>query len=120
MIYWRSVMAKKLIVSAAERIITLLVEQGWQEDGATRTEHVRIGTSRSPVYGGIGGEARTFGGRQRFRKPDSDLYVTVGRNSVCFYHKRDGQAIGFRSYSTGKDFDAITQASTVRSTDEMP
>jgi len=64
-------------------VIALLIAHGWQEDGTTREETVRIPTMRSPVFGGVGGELRTFGGRQRLRK--GDRRVTVGPRTVCFY-----------------------------------
>ena len=66
-------------------VIALLIAYGWQEDGATREETVRIPTIRSPVFGGVGGELRTFGGRARLRK--GDRFVTVGPRLVCFYRR---------------------------------
>ena len=107
-------------LNAANRVATLLAESGWQPFGETKSEQVRIGTSKVPVYGGIGGEVRTFGGRQRYRKGETDLFVTLGRNSVCFYHRQDGKAIGFRTYATGREIDYITEAVTKAATSDMP
>jgi hypothetical protein len=54
--------------SNQERAIALLVAAGWVPAGQTQSETVRVPTSRSPVFGGIGGELHTFGGRPRFEK----------------------------------------------------
>jgi len=51
----------------------------------TNIERVRIPTMKSPILGGIGGEARTFGGRQRYTKLGTDLRVTVGPRTVNVY-----------------------------------
>lgn len=75
-------------------VYEILLVAGFVADGQTPTEHVRMGTAETPVYGGgkMGGKLVTTGGRQRFHKPDTDLYVTVGRTSVSFYHRRNGSA----------------------------
>lgn len=42
----------------------------------------------------------TAGGRQRFKKPDTAMKVTVGRISVCFYEVLDGEAKNMVTLST--------------------
>jgi len=106
--------------SAADRVVTLLIQNGWESAGVTNVEQVRIGTAKVPVYGGIGGELRRFGGRLRFHRPDTDLFATVGRNSVCFYHRQDREATGFRNYATGREFDYIAEAASKAATSDMP
>lgn len=65
-----------------------LEARGFEPDGHTATQEVRVATSRSPVFGGIGGERRTFGGRARFRIPNTDIRATVGKRSTCLYHAK--------------------------------
>jgi hypothetical protein len=88
-------------------IIRVLTNCGYVEDGATAVQHVRIPTTRSPVFGGIGGEAATFGGRARLKHSNGER-VTVGKISTNFYRwdarsKRTMQFAGYRS----KDIDGI-------------
>lgn len=66
-------------------VVEALLQAGLVPDGATATEEVRVSTSRSPVFGRIGGEVRTFGGRARYQKPGTNLRVTVGPRTVCVY-----------------------------------
>ncbi len=73
--------------SPASQAAAVLLRAGFAEDGHTREETVRVGTSRSPVYGGIGGELRTSGGRARFVLPGTDIRVTVGQRTVCIYRR---------------------------------
>lgn len=42
----------------------------------------------------------TAGGRQRFKKPDTVMKVTVGRISVCFYEVEGGQTKNMITLST--------------------
>lgn len=60
------------------------------------------------------------GGRARFARPESDLRCTVGKRSVSFYHVRDGEAQGFRNYSTSVDLEYIRQAAMAANTESMP
>ena len=71
--------------------IAILLAAGFQPHGETASQTVRIPTVRAPVYGGIGGELATFGGRPRFVKPGTTLRVTVGKVTTCFYDVVDGQ-----------------------------
>ena len=107
-------------LKSALQVIDILTANGWEGDGATPTQSVRLSTARAPVYGGIGGEVRTFGGRERFHKPGTNLFVTVGSRTVSFYHRENGEALGFRTYSTTKDIDYITHASAKNATRDMP
>lgn len=86
-------------------IVKLLHAAGWTDDGHTISEAVRVPTSRSPVFGGMGGELREFGGRRRFAL--RDRRCTIGPRVVCFYRKAaDGQAADFVRLPT-KDLEAI-------------
>lgn len=67
-----------------EAVIAALRAAGFEDDGRTETREVRIPTTRNPVYGGIGGEVATFGGRLRFRHP-AGTRATVGKKSTCVY-----------------------------------
>jgi len=73
-----------------ETILTLL-ELGFQLAGETAEQMVRIPTVRSPVYGGLGGERRTFGGRARYTLPGTDLRATVGPRTTNLYFSRGGK-----------------------------
>lgn len=70
--------------------IDQLLALGFVPAGATREEVVRIPTTRSPVFGGLGGERRTLGGRARYALPDTDLRVTVGPRTTNVYFSRGG------------------------------
>lgn len=80
-----------------EKVIEILTENGWQPDGATKTETVRIPTTEAPLTcgGKGGGKLATFGGRQRFRR--GLWFCTVGPRTVNFY-TRDRQ--GFHQSQT--------------------
>ena len=56
------------------------------------------------MFGGIGGEVRTFGGRIRLAK--GERRVTVGPRTTCFYRMDGRQAVEFDNVPT-KDEDAI-------------
>ena len=73
-----------------DEVITALLVLGFAPAGETVEQIVRIPTTRSPVYGGLGGERRTLGGRARYALPGTDLRVTVGPRTVNVYHSRDG------------------------------
>jgi hypothetical protein len=73
-----------------DEVITTLLDLGFAPAGQTREEIVRIPTMRSPVYGGIGGERRTLGGRARYALPGTDLRVTVGPRTTNVYFSRGG------------------------------
>ena len=72
-------------MSNQEKAIELLEASGWREAGFTATQQVRIPTVRNPIYGGTGGEIRTFGGRAKFEKPGTPYRCTVGKQTVFFY-----------------------------------
>ena len=89
-----------------QRAIQILLQNGWQEAGQTRSETVRVPTSRAPVFGGIGGELRTFGGRPRFEK--GHRRATVGQRTVCFYEYKDKAAHNHQTVPT-KDLARIEE-----------
>lgn len=69
----------------------LLKAAGYLPAGHTELEMVRIPTMKTPVFGGLGGELRTLGGRERYALPNSPKRVTVGKRTVCLYevHQTD-------------------------------
>lgn len=87
-----------------EETVTMLEGRGWVVNGNTPSETVRIPTMRAPVFGGIGGELRTFGGRIRLAK--GDRRVTVGPRTTCFYRMDGKHAVEFDNVKT-RDGDAI-------------
>lgn len=76
-------------------IVTTLLDLGFATAGETAEQHVRIPTMRSPVFGGMGGERRTLGGRARYALPGTDLRVTVGPRTTNVYFSRGGGKIEF-------------------------
>lgn len=87
-------------------VIDMLLANGWKPDGQTQQDLVRIPTTRSPVFGGIGGELKTFGGRKRFAR--GNKRVTVGQRVVCFYTFQDRKCFDFERVST-KDVSRIEE-----------
>lgn len=83
-----------------EEAIAILLILGWKPDGETNRDSVRIPTTRSPIYGGIGGEVRTFGGRKRYALPGTNRKVTVGKITVNFYQVIDKKPTNFRQVKT--------------------
>ena len=71
-----------------DETVVLLLELGFAPAGETAEQVVRIPTQKSPVYGGLGGERRTLGGRARYALPGTDLRVTVGPRTVNVYRSR--------------------------------
>ena len=66
-------------------VVDALARLGFQPHGSTESETVRVPTARAPVFGGLGGELRTFGGRTRFILPDTDIRATVGPRTTFIY-----------------------------------
>lgn len=93
--------------AAAATAGALLEELGWERAGATRVETVKVGTSRSPVFGGAGGELRTLGGRARYRLPGSDQHATVGPVTTYFYLYRRGAEPSDGKATRTKDLEAV-------------
>lgn len=96
-------------ISAKEKVIEMLFDNGWSAGGHTQTETVRIPTVKSPLFGKGGGELATFGGRPRFLLPDSDWRVTVGKITTFFYvidgsQKHDIHNRKIISYSQSRSF----------------
>lgn len=88
------------------QVIALLQDHGFQDDGRTQEESVRVSTRASPVLGKTGGELATFGGRQRFAHP-SGWKVTVGKRTVCVY--RPDQSVPAENIAT-REIEALHQA----------
>ncbi len=75
----------------AQRVVDLLLANGWEADGRTPTETFRTGSASNPIYGGMGGKLCTVGGRIRFKKPDTFMKATIGKLTSCFYEVENGQ-----------------------------
>lgn len=88
-----------------DEVIATLLELGFAPAGETTEQIVRIPTMRSPVYGGLGGERRTLGGRARYTLPGTDLRVTVGSRTTNVYFSRAGK-IEFVLNERTKELDA--------------
>ena len=74
-------------------VVEALKAFGFVAAGSTREEVVRVGTARSSVLGGIGGERRTFGGRARFALPGTDTKATVGSRTIYLYCHAPGRPL---------------------------
>lgn len=74
-------------------VVGVLEAIGFVAAGATSEEVVRVGTVRSPVLGGTGGERRTFGGRARFALPGTDARATVGARTTYLYRHAPGRLL---------------------------
>jgi hypothetical protein len=96
-----------LAVKPQEAAIELLRSKGWEDAGRTASETVRIPTMKAPVFGGIGGEVRTFGGRLRLVKGEIRR-VTVGPRTVNFYEMGPDGRANFHQAKT-KDLEKIGQ-----------
>ena len=83
----------KLGERAMAAVIDELLDAGFEPDGQTREEIVRVPTANSPVLGRSGGELAKFGGRQRFSHRSTSVKVTVGARTVCFYRSEPGQGL---------------------------
>jgi hypothetical protein len=77
-----------------------LLDAGFEPDGLTREQTVRIPTRNSPLFGKLGGELAQFGGRRRFRLPDSTVKATVGARTTALYHSEGGGLSGVRGIAT--------------------
>lgn len=94
------------MTDATGEVETLLTAHGFAADGFTDSQTVRIPTVRAPVFGGIGGELATFGGRKRFAR--NGLKVTVGKRTTYFYRVENKQLDpNFGKRFNTSDVDAI-------------
>jgi hypothetical protein len=95
--------------AAMAAAIDVLQAAGFAQDGATRTEAVRIPTKRSPVYGRSGGELVKLGGRMRFSQAGTSVKATVGKRTVAIY-RMDGRGldgvVGIATFDTS-DLDRL-------------
>lgn len=70
---------------AVEEVLKRLSAAGLVEDGSTRTEHARVPTKDSPVFGQSGGQLATFGGRMCLAKEGTRIKATVGERTTAIY-----------------------------------
>lgn len=70
---------------AMVKAVEALMKAGFEPNGHTRMEHVRVPTAKTPVYGKSGGKPVTLGGRMRLAKPGTDLKATVGLRTTVIY-----------------------------------
>lgn len=91
----------------------VLSAAGFVPDGATREETVRVPTRKSPVFGGVGGELKTLGGRTRFKLPGTDFRATVGPRTVSVYRVERGEATSFSNFAA-KEFTAADLAAATK------
>jgi hypothetical protein len=73
--------------------IQSLLDAGFEPDGTTREETVRIPTRNSPLFGSSGGELAKLGGRQRFAIPGTTYKATVGKRTTAVY-RTEGEGLG--------------------------
>lgn len=92
--------------------IQILKEAGFEPDGQTKVEQVRIPTKDSPVFGQSGGELATLGGRHRFAKPETDIKATVGLRTTALYRSAGTGLSGVKGIASmdTKDQTALRQA----------
>ena len=95
-----------------DEAITALLKLGFAPAGETAAQIVRITTTRSPIYGGLGGERRAISARARYALPGTDLRVTIGPRTVNVYFSRAGKTEFVLNKST-KQLDAKTLGDTV-------
>lgn len=91
--------------------IDVLQAAGFAQDGATRTEVLRIPTKRSPVYGRSGGELVKLGGRMRFSQAGTSVKATVGKRTVAIYRMEGsglGGVVGIATFDTS-DLDRLKE-----------
>lgn len=106
--------AKK--VSKAEiamgEVIQALLDNGFDPDGHTQEQIVRVPTRKSPLFGKSGGELAKFGGRQRFVKTGTNIKATVGARTTALY-RIEGKGLegvsGIASLNT-KDIEGLRGA----------
>ena len=97
---------------AIANTIQILLDAGFEQDGHTQEQIVRIPTRTSPLFGKYGGVLDSFGGRQRFALPGTSVRATVGARTTAFYRsERSGlQGVtGIASVDT-KDVEAVRSA----------
>ena len=98
--------------AAMQQVIAALEVSGYVPAGATHQEHVRIPTSAAPVFGGIGGELATFGGRLRYTLPGTDRRATVGLRWTYLYRVEAHAVTEGQGYRTLRDVAEIVATLT--------
>lgn len=100
---------------AMEAVINALLTAGFQPDGQTREETVRIPTAASPVFGRSGGELAKFGGRQRYSQTGTNIKATVGPRTTAIYRVEGKGIEGVCGIATHKTSDSQAIAATISS-----
>lgn len=93
--------------------IDALLCAGFEPDGQTREEVVRVPTKASPLLGLSGGELAKFGGRQRFAKAGTNIKATVGPRTTAIYRVVGAGLAGVRGIATHDTSDSETIRATV-------
>lgn len=84
-----------------QQVIELALTYGFEPDGHTKSEHVRIPTTDNPLFGKSGGVDATLGGRQRFSKTGTSIRATIGKRTTYIYRlESPGRVIGLGSFDT--------------------
>lgn len=79
---------------AQAAVIQALLDAGFEPNGLTTTQQVRIPTRSSPAFGQSGGVLASFGGRQRFALPGTSVRATVGARTTAIYRSEGGGLSG--------------------------
>ena len=80
--------------------IDALLSAGFEPDGQTREEILRVPTRAVPLLGLSGGELAKFGGRQRFAKTGTNIKATVGPRTTAIYRIEGKGLEGVRGIAT--------------------
>lgn len=86
-------------------ITMLCLNNGFEENGSTKTGHVKIITKDSYPFAGA---LATFGGRLRLKSTKSNWKVTIGKRTTCFYQVENQQGFNFTNFPT-KNVEKISQ-----------
>jgi hypothetical protein len=91
--------------------IQALLDAGFELDGETQRQTVRIPTKNSPILGRSGGELVTSGGRIRLMKPNTNIKATVGGRTICLYRisERKNGVSSIANVNT-KDLEGLNKA----------
>lgn len=93
--------------------IDALLAAGFEPDGQTREELVRVPTRHSPMLGLSGGELAKFGGRQRFAQRGTNVKATVGPRTTTVYRIEGAGLAGVRGIATHDTIDGEAIRATI-------
>jgi hypothetical protein len=93
--------------------IDALLAAGFEPDGQTREEVVRVPTRQSPVLGYSGGELARFGGRQRFAQRGTNVKATVGPRTTAVYRIEGAGLAGVRGIASHDTSDGASIRATI-------